>query len=1128
MNLLKKLSAAKFDTSLFRSSKNLGAVRTSKRAAPDQIASRPTQVKVDRESFSPLDGDLSSDDGSSSSGEASSPPSLKSHPEDTVVSNTVPPSAVTSVPNLGSGLKRPLEVDEEGIPVMTKRQRSNSKPELSYFLDELSWDGFDSATDSAADSSNSADDSEDESSSFGSASASDETGTTGSDASLSDMQPLPLFAFGNGGALQVPKRIISRVNSDFTSWATQQINEARDFIPSRPVVDADVQGGQELPQSVNCPQKRLLEQDPLPPELEISPHAVQREAFSVKVERSAEIQNARIKLPIVAEEQKIMEAVHNNPVTIVCGATGSGKTTQVPQFLYEAGYGNPDGPNPGMIGVTQPRRVAAVTVAKRVGEELCDHNASSYQIRFDSTVSQRTAIKFMTDGILVREISQDFSLERYCAIIIDEAHERSVNTDILIGLISRIVTLRAKLSDTSQGKPLKLIIMSATLMTDSFLSNSHLFPREAQPPLVESEGRQHPVTVHFARQTQREYVDDALRKIVNGHRKLPPGGMLCFLTSQSEIADLARKLAEKLSAPQLHGLGRSVVRFSGKDTPMETDDLEIGGYQTDDVDSELDSQVSEDDEEDFGIEESEEASSKALVLPLYSQLPTKEQLRVFQPPPPNTRLIILATNVAETSITIPGVRYVIDCGRSKEKTYDKSTGVQSYEVEWISKASAAQRTGRAGRTGPGHCYRLYSSAVYERDFAEHTAPEILRTPVEGVVLQLKSLGLKNTPNFPFPDAPDRQAILKGERLLGYLGALDHDGVVTPLGRDLSIYPLSPRFAKMIAIGHQQDCMYYTAALVASLSIPELFIPEAQLNLNSIHKDDEEVYSSLDHAEDSAREQRKKKYNETHYSFSAHDRHSDAIKLLSAFCSYNWAAQSEDVDSFCTRHFLRAKAMKEATQLYQQLLRIISANGLSSLSLQNATLKPPSKTQVAALKQIVACGFIDQVAIRADLAPQPPDMLRSPKRAIDVPYLTLFPIHEGKSEALESVAVFIHPSSVLAHVLPKDLPQYLVYSTLQRSAPSTIAGAKMTKTRMHPLTSINGSQLTALTRGTSLLEYGKPVGKIEDVKGEKDKRIAWVVPSLVGGIGGRAWPLPAVKVLQKKDRRGDWIVERMER
>jgi ATP-dependent RNA helicase DHX37/DHR1 len=247
----------------------------------------------------------------------------------------------------------------------------------------------------------------------------------------------------------------------------------------------------------------------------------------VNVERPEDIQTARLALPVVAEEQRIMEAIHANPCVVICGETGSGKTTQVPQFLYEAGYGSPGSPTPGMIGVTQPRRVAAVSMANRVGTELGPGGKDkvSYQIRFDGTVNANTAIKFMTDGVLLRELADDFLLKKYSAIMIDEAHERSINTDILIGVMSRVVRLRETMSKQNEEiKPLKLIIMSATLRVSDFVQNSTLFP--TPPPLLKVDARQHPVTPHFSRRTASDYIEEAYKKVCRINRRLPPGGAI--------------------------------------------------------------------------------------------------------------------------------------------------------------------------------------------------------------------------------------------------------------------------------------------------------------------------------------------------------------------------------------------------------------------------------------------------------------------------------------------------------------------------------------------------------------------------------------------------------------------------
>ena len=835
--------------------------------------------------------------------------------------------------------------------------------------------------------------------------------------------------------------------------------------------------------------------DPLPPELQVPTSSTNREAFNVQIERPRELEEARLSLPVVAEEQKIMEAIHNNPVVIIWGATGSGKTTQVPQFLYEAGYGSPDSPTSGIIGITQPRRVAAVGSANRVSEELGSASDKvSYQIRFDSTVSGRTAIKYMTDGILVREITEDVALSKYSAIIIDEAHERSINTDILIGMLTRIVNLRSTFVYPDGGtRPLKLIIMSATLRISDFLSNTNLF-RDGPPPLVQAEGRQYPVTVHFARRTERDYIEETFKKVSKGHRQLPPGGMLVFLTGQNEINALATRLGEALFKPtdiSRPRMAQSVI----SDMPPDIDDIEIGGddFKGSDVDEE---DVSEEDENEFTIEEDKtEASEKVRILPLYSQLPTKAQLRVFETPPENTRVIVLATNVAETSLTIPGIRYVFDCGRAKEKKYDTNTGVQTFEVGWISKASANQRAGRAGRTGPGHVYRLYSSAVYERDFEEHAIPEILRTPIEGVVLQLKSMNLRNIASFPFPTPPDLGSLLKAEKLLTHLGSLTAEGIITPHGQELAQYPLSPRFAKMLSIGHQADCIYLTIATVAALAIRDIFIPENQPSLEP----------------GSAPQPPSNRI--PGYKFTSLSPTADFLKYLSALAAYSWHLNStsaspspSDLETFCTSLSLHAKPLKEVFHLYHQLLNVVSrirpALLPSTMNIHTTKIPTPSKKQIAALKQIVAAGFIDRIAIRADLAPSPPEVSRRPRRAIDVPYFTLFPSHEGRASTVAEKAVFIHPSSILATVSVQDLPPYVIYSHLQRSAPSTVEGGVAKKVRMHPLTEVKAGWIAHLARGTPLVRYGKSTSRVLG-----GRKVMVRVPMLVGEKGATGWPLP---------------------
>ncbi len=1144
LDLVKKLSQAKFDTSQLQSSKHLGKRKHAQYAA-DFESRKKDFAHGNRGPDDSEESDLESTDSIGQRHEQAFNNSFgtRHQSQDLLLEPVV---------MQGSGLRESLALDSNGLPVIHTKKKKGKRKRIA----DDCWEGFGMESDAEVQSPKDSDNMENDGLVTGSdvdvdresAEDLDSSSTDSSESGYGSSQDIDR----SGGNTKIAPR-----TSAFKSWATQQINESlghvpfqeRDYTQSSKPVTATEQT--IVPKS--APDAGMVQEG--------QKDGLDRKVCNVPVTRPAEIEASRMKLPIVAEEQKIMEAIHNNPCVIVWGTTGSGKTTQVPQFLFEAGYGSPDSPTPGMIGITQPRRVAAVSMARRVGEELGQYQGTvSYQIRFESTTSNDTAIKFMTDGILLREISQDFALLKYSIVIVDEAHERSVNTDILVGMLSRIVELRKKMSSADSGvKPLKLVIMSATLRVSDFLKNTHLFP-VALPPLIQAEGRQFPVTTHFARRTERDYLTEAFHKVSRGHRKLPPGAMLVFLTGQNEIKCLLKRLQDTFRFSNRSAANSTRVQLSATDGPLEVDDLELGTVQNAEIEDE-DSEVGfvghdgEDEDTAFDIGEPVTASLSVHMLPLYSQLPTKEQLRVFEKPPEGSRLIVLATNVAETSLTIPGIRYVFDCGRSKERVYDQSTGVQKFEVNWISKASADQRAGRAGRTGPGHCYRLYSSAVYERDFVEHADPEILRTPIESLVLQMKTMGLDNVVNFPFPTPPERSSLLRAERLLMNLGALTRTGQVTPLGHSLSVYPISPRFGKMIAIGAQHGCLPYVIALVSGLAEGDILLPENQLDLNAKEREEDEVYTNEDRLEDSVREQRRKDYNRARAILSKNDAKSDALRLLSAVCAYAYA---KDGDVFCREMFLRSKALTEVSQLRRQLTDIVRANHPQSIGPYISQLPAPSSKQLKALNQIVAAGFIDQVAIRADLSPNPMINSRKPKRAIDVPYLTLSTNLTSGATTTEDPAAYIHPSSLLSRLSPPLLPQYLIYSHLQHSAPKLITSSSSSsssqnphsgpKLRMFPLTAVSGAQLSALAHDTPLLSYGKPIGKVTALPGTPERREAWLVPFLRnsggdgdgdgggagGGGAGLGWPLPARKVVQRKGHAnanknvraaGGWVVER---
>ncbi|OCF41767.1 ATP-dependent RNA helicase DHX37/DHR1 [Kwoniella heveanensis CBS 569] len=789
------------------------------------------------------------------------------------------------------------------------------------------------------------------------------------------------------------------------------------------------------------------------------------------IKRRESVSEARMNLPILAEEQSIIESILMNPVVIICGETGSGKTTQVPQMLYEAGFGFKGSDNPGMIAVTQPRRVAAVSLAERVRSELNLPKASStvaHQIRYSSTTSPNTAIKFMTDGVLLRELATDFLLSRYSVVVVDEAHERGVNTDVLVGVLSRVAKLREKLwrEGKKDVQPLRIVIMSATLRVSDFAENTTLFSKP--PPVLHITARQHPVTVHFSRKTTADYVTEAYKKVCKIHARLPPGGVLVFMTGQSEIQGLCRRLEKKYGKNKANGARQGESKASKPELSLpveerEVEDVELGGdndlaADVDDGVAESDLEALDTEDEDIegipGLEIDEATEAPMTVLPLYSLLSNEQQMQVFRPVPEGHRLVIIATNVAETSLTIPGIRYVVDSGRAKERHYDHANGVQSFQVSWISKASAQQRAGRAGRTGPGHCYRLYSSALYEDHFEQFSQPEILRMPIEGVVLQMKSMNIDAVVNFPFPTPPDRFALRRAESLLTNLGALElptttrmvngvqqagsSGGQITDLGKSMASYPVTPRFAKMLVIGKQHDCLAYIIAIVAGLSVGDPFIHEQAIEVDSDEDDTAEMshIKSQEIKEKEERKEARKRFFKAQSVFTALGQgSSDMFKLLSAVGAYEF----DSSPFFCQKNFLRAKAMQEIHQLRGQI------SAIAKVPL--GKLLPPNDTQLKIIRQILTAGFIDQVAVREDLVLKRGGTYESTR---GVSY---------RAVGLGSESVFIHPSSSLFHKTP---PDFLVFSEIVRTSKPWLKGN----------TKINPNWLSSL--GKKMCSFSKPM------------------------------------------------------
>ena len=471
-----------------------------------------------------------------------------------------------------------------------------------------------------------------------------------------------------------------------------------------------------------------------------------------------EIRATREKLPVWQAREEFVAMVREHQTTVLVGETGSGKTTQIAQFLAEAGltFGGTK-----MVACTQPRRVAAMSVAARVADEMDVPLGEEvgYNIRFEDRTSPQTLVKFMTDGMLLREAMADPQLSRYSVVILDEAHERTLSTDILFGLIKEVLKARADL---------KLVVMSATLEAEKFQDYFQ------GAPLMKIPGRLHPVEIFYTQEPEKDYLEGAVRTVLQIHRCEPPGDILVFLTGEEEIEDACKKIAREVQGePAQYG--------------------------------------------------------PALVLPLYSSLPPAAQQRIFQVAPegkpggPPGRKIVISTNIAETSLTIDGIVYVIDPGFSKQKVYNPRVRVESLLVTPISRASAHQRSGRAGRTRPGKCFRLYTEQSFRKDLQESTYPEILRSNLGSVVLQLKRLGVDDLVHFDFMDPPAPETLIRALEQLNYLGALDDEGELTEVGRVMSEYPLDPQLAKMLVASPNFQCSNEVLSVVAMLSVPQPFV-----------------------------------------------------------------------------------------------------------------------------------------------------------------------------------------------------------------------------------------------------------------------------------------------------------------
>ena len=572
--------------------------------------------------------------------------------------------------------------------------------------------------------------------------------------------------------------------------------------------------------------------------------------------RSKTLREQREYLPAFAVREDLLRVIRDNQVIIVVGQTGSGKTTQLTQFLYEDGYAKH-----GLIGCTQPRRVAAMSVAKRVAEEMEVKLGGlvGYAIRFEDCTSKDTAIKYMTDGVLLRESLTEPDLDKYSCIIMDEAHERALNTDVLMGLINKVLARR---------RDLKLIVTSATMNAERFSRFYGGAPEFFIP------GRTFPVDVQFSRSPCEDYVDSAVKQVLAIHVSQGPGDILVFMTGQEDIEITCELVDERLK--QLNN------------------------------------------------------PPKLSILPIYSQMPADLQAKIFDRAPPGVRKVIVATNIAETSLTVDGIMYVVDSGFSKLKVYNPRMGMDTLQITPISQANASQRAGRAGRTGPGKCFHLFTERAFRDELYIQTIPEIQRTNLANTVLLLKSLGVRDLLDFDFMDPPPQETISTSLFDLWALGALDNLGKLTPLGRKMTAFPMDPPLAKLILTSHEAGCSEEMLTIVSMLSVPSVFYRPKERQEES----------------DAAREK-----------FFVPE--SDHLTLLHVHTQWRLNGYS---DGWCTRHFLHPKALRRAQEIRAQLVDILTSSLSSSSSVPEEKRAPIScGSDWDVLRRCICSGYYHQAA-----------------------------------------------------------------------------------------------------------------------------------------------------------------------
>jgi ATP-dependent helicase HrpA len=565
-------------------------------------------------------------------------------------------------------------------------------------------------------------------------------------------------------------------------------------------------------------------------------------------------------LPINARRDEIAAAIQHHQVVVVCGETGSGKSTQLPKVCLDIGRGIG-----GMIGHTQPRRIAARAVAARIAEELGTSVGRyvGYKVRFTDQTSPDTYIKLMTDGMLLAETQQDRFLDQYDVIIVDEAHERSLNIDFLLGYLHRLLPKR---------RDLRLVITSATIDADRFAEHFRIHGSPA--PVIEVSGRTYPVEVRYRTFGLQDDEDepDLAAEIVDAIHEMfaeRPGDTLVFLPTERDIRDVTKTLRGRL---RIH-------------------------------------------------------SGTSEIIPLYARLPTAQQNKVFQPQ--NRTRIVLATNVAESSLTVPGIRYVVDVGTARISRYSPRSKVQRLPIEPVSRASAEQRKGRCGRVGPGICVRLYSEDDYlSRD--EYTTPEIRRTNLAAVILQMLALKLGAVDEFPFLDPPRADAIRDGYKTLFELGAIDHQRRLTDIGRRLSRLPVDPRIGRLVLAGHDEDCLHEILIIASAMEIQDPRERPAE----------KEKLADAKHAP----------LNHQDSDFLTY------LKLWDLFHDWKTKLSRSQLRKACQQNYLSYNRMREWQDVHRQLLQLAKQDDLKVR---------PRRDDYDAIHRALLTGLLSNIAMRRD-------------------------------------------------------------------------------------------------------------------------------------------------------------------